>query len=80
MRGPGIAAADLPRLFEPFCRGRGVSAEAIPGSGLGLALVKHVVEGHGGRVEVSSRQGEGATFTLHLPAAPGGVAGEDVDD
>ncbi len=67
-RGPGVAAADLPRLFEPFYRGRGGSAEAIPGSGLGLSLVQHVVEGHGGRVAVDSREGEGATFTIHLPA------------
>ncbi len=67
-KGPGIAAADLPRLFEPFYRGKNGSVEAIPGSGLGLSLVKHIVEGHGGRVAVHSREGEGSTFTLHLPA------------
>ncbi len=66
--GPGIAAADLPRLFEPFYRGRSGSS-AVPGSGLGLSLVKHIVEGHGGRVTVVSKEGEGSIFTLYLPAA-----------
>ncbi len=74
-RGPGIAAADLPRLFEPFYRGKNGSTEAIPGSGLGLSLVKHIVEGHGGRVAVDTQEGEGSTFTLHLPAAAGVARG-----
>ena len=72
--GPGIASADLPRLFEPFYRGRNGASEAIPGSGLGLSLIKHIVDGHGGRVTVETRQGEGSTFTLHLPAASDGAA------
>ncbi len=73
-KGPGISAGDLPRLFEPFYRGQNGSASdlqsrAIPGSGLGLSLVKHIVEGHGGRITVASEEGAGSTFTLHLPAA-----------
>ena len=68
-RGPGVAAADLPRLFEPFYRGRNGTADAIPGSGLGLSLVKHIAEGHGGRITVATEEGAGSTFTLHLPAA-----------
>ena len=73
-KGPGIATADLPRLFEPFYRGQNGSASdnqsrAIPGSGLGLSLVKHIVEGHGGRITVASEEGLGSTFTLYLPAA-----------
>ncbi|MCP3961384.1 MAG: HAMP domain-containing histidine kinase [bacterium] len=67
-RGPGIAAKDLPHLFEPFYRGSNGSGEPIPGSGLGLSLVKHIVEGHGGRVEVATAEGEGSRFTIHVPA------------
>ena len=73
-RGPGIAAADLPRLFEPFYRGGNGSSAAVPGSGLGLSLVRHIAEGHGGRVTVRSEAGRGSTFTLHLPAAADGPA------
>ncbi len=74
-RGPGIATADLPRLFEPFYRGRGGTSDAIPGSGLGLSLVKHIAEGHGGRITVATEKGAGSTFTLHLPAAAARPAG-----
>lgn len=68
-RGPGIAAEDLPRIFEPFFRGRDASATA-PGSGLGLALVRQLAELHGGEVRVSRpASGPGAVFALRLPAA-----------
>lgn len=70
-RGPGIAPDDLAHVFEPFYRGRDLAAGRVPGSGLGLALVRHVAEGLGGRVSVTSRPGRGSTFTLCLPAAPG---------
>ena len=76
-RGPGIAAADLPRLFEPFYRGRNGSGEPIPGSGLGLSLVKHIAEGHGGRIEVATSEGEGSRFTLHIPVAGPREAGPE---
>ncbi len=66
-RGPGIAAADLPHLFEPFYRGDNSSDEQIPGSGLGLSLVQHIAEGHGGRIDVESSDA-GSRFTLQLPA------------
>jgi len=66
-RGMGIAPADLPHIFEPFYRGREVIDAQIHGSGLGLSLVKHVVEAHGGRVSVESTPGHGSTFVLHLP-------------
>ncbi len=68
-RGPGIDAEDLPHLFEPFYRGRDAAAGTIPGSGLGLSLVRHVVEHHGGRIEVGAPPAGGSRFTLHLPAA-----------
>jgi signal transduction histidine kinase len=71
-RGPGIPEEDLPHIFEPFFRGRRLAAGRVPGSGLGLSLVRHVCEAHGGRVSVTSREGHGSTFTLHLPAAPAG--------
>jgi signal transduction histidine kinase len=67
-RGPGIRREDLPHLFEPFFRGRDAAATSVPGSGLGLSLVRHTVEAHGGRVTVDST-GEGSAFTLRLPAA-----------
>ncbi len=65
--GGGIAPADLPHIFEPFYRGAGATARQIQGSGLGLALVRRIVEAHGGRVTVTSREGAGSVFTLRLP-------------
>ena len=67
-RGRGIAAADLPHVFEPFYRGRDAQERQIHGFGLGLALVRRTMEDHGGRVSVASTPGCGATFTLRLPA------------
>ncbi|HEX7124778.1 MAG TPA: ATP-binding protein [Thermodesulfobacteriota bacterium] len=64
--GPGIDPADLPRLFEPF-----FSKGKCDGTGLGLAIAKRIVEAHAGRIEVTSVPGEGAAFTVILPAASG---------
>lgn len=66
--GIGIAQADLGRLFQPFVRLAG--AEQAQGSGLGLALVKRLVELHGGRVEVTSAPGAGSRFAVTIPAPP----------
>jgi signal transduction histidine kinase len=73
-RGRGIAAEDLPHIFEPFYRGRYALERQIHGNGLGLSLVKRIADAHGGRVTVRSAPGEGTTFTLHVPAAPASAA------
>jgi signal transduction histidine kinase len=70
-KGPGIPKEERARIFEPFVRGREARAAQTHGFGLGLSLVKRVMEAHGGRVSVSSPPGQGAAFTLHLPAAGG---------
>ena len=72
-RGPGIDAADLPHVFEPFYRGRRAVERQIQGSGIGLSLVKKVAEAHGGIVRAESSP-RGTTFTLTLPAAANGPA------
>ncbi|HEV7645782.1 MAG TPA: HAMP domain-containing sensor histidine kinase [Pyrinomonadaceae bacterium] len=66
-RGRGIAARERSQIFEPFYRGKEVVEAQIHGNGLGLSLVKQIVEAHNGRVEVESRPGEGSKFTIKLP-------------
>jgi signal transduction histidine kinase len=68
-RGLGIGSVDIAHIFEPFYRGHEAVAAQIKGSGVGLSLVKQIVEAHGGRVTVKSTQGTGSVFTLHLPIA-----------
>jgi signal transduction histidine kinase len=63
--GPGVAALDRDRIFRRFSRG---GARASEGAGLGLAIVRAIAEAHHGRIELDSRPGEGAQFTLVLPA------------
>ena len=67
--GPGIVPDDLPHVFERFYRGHGVRAS---GSGIGLTVVRELVEAHGGSVGVSSTPGAGAAFTVRLPRASRG--------
>ena len=67
--GPGIALPDQKRIFDKFYRARDPLERTIEGSGLGLAMVKHIVVAHGGRISVASEVGHGATFTVALPAA-----------
>jgi len=68
-RGIGIPRDEQGRIFEKFYRVDSHAAGKTAGAGLGLALVKHFAEGHGGAVNVDSVPGEGSTFTIVLPAA-----------
>ena len=63
--GPGIPQEELPRVWDELYRGRG--ARGIPGSGLGLALVRAIVERHSGWVAIRSRHGQGTVVTVRLP-------------
>ena len=67
--GPGIAPEHLPRLTERFYRVDVTESRAQGGTGLGLALVKHILNRHRGRLTIDSAPGAGATFTAHLPTA-----------
>jgi signal transduction histidine kinase len=66
--GAGIAPEEQPRVFERFYKVD--HARQSEGTGLGLAVVRHTVEAHGGTVSVKSQQGKGSTFTISLPVKP----------
>jgi signal transduction histidine kinase len=66
-QGAGVAADDLPRIFQRYYRGQRHEGEGL---GLGLFIVRKLVEAHGGRIWAENRPGEGATFTFTLPVAP----------
>jgi signal transduction histidine kinase len=69
-RGIGIPRSEHRRIFEKFYRVETSLVHTTKGSGLGLALVQHITEAHGGHVELRSTPGEGSTFTLSLPVPP----------
>jgi two-component system OmpR family sensor kinase len=69
--GPGLSAADAERVFERFYRADPSRARTEGGAGLGLAIVNALAAAHGGSVEVDTAPGEGATFRVLLPLAPG---------
>ncbi|MBM3150994.1 MAG: HAMP domain-containing protein [Chloroflexi bacterium] len=70
--GPGIPAEDLPHIFERFYRAeKSRSRGKVGGFGLGLSIVYWIVTNHGGRIDVSSRDGSGTTFCIYLPQASG---------
>jgi signal transduction histidine kinase len=66
--GVGIDEADLPRLFDRFFRTSQATTAAVQGAGLGLTIARRIVQEHGGEIEVTSKPGQGSTFTVRLPA------------
>ena len=79
-RGVGISNADRSRIFEKFVRGDAATTLGVPGTGIGLAVSRQIVLRHGGDITVESTPGEGATFTIALPAdeAEGHATGVEV--
>ncbi|RAI40915.1 two-component sensor histidine kinase [Rhodoplanes roseus] len=77
--GPGIAPEHLPRLTERFYRADVAESRAQGGTGLGLALVKHIVQRHRGRLGIDSTPGAGATFTIRLPIVTAAPSGTKID-
>ena len=66
-RGPGVASEQAARLFEPYYRAPAIAGSGKDGVGLGLSIVKSIVEAHGGQVGVESRRGGGARFWFSIP-------------
>ena len=62
--GSGIDAADLPHIFKPFYRGRRAVDAQVRGTGVGLSVVRHVIDAHEGTIAVESRAGEGTTIVV----------------
>lgn len=69
-QGQGIPEAELSKLFQPFSKTSVKSTAGEKSTGLGLAITRKIVEGHGGRIWVESRVGEGSTFSFSLPLSP----------
>jgi signal transduction histidine kinase len=76
--GIGISTVDQQHLFDKFYQGVNTLTHKRGGSGLGLTIVKHLAELHGGHVAVQSKLGSGTTFTVRLPAAPSAVLPSEV--
>jgi signal transduction histidine kinase len=74
-QGLGIGAGERGLIFEPFVRGEEAKARQIRRRGLGLSLVKRIVEAHSGRISVTSTEGLGSTFVIALPAQRATAAG-----
>jgi len=70
-RGLGIPTHEHRDVFKRFVRGAGAKVHGIRGTGVGLAMVRHIVSAHGGEVDIESREGMGSTFTIVLPLQEG---------
>jgi signal transduction histidine kinase len=66
-RGPGIPLSEQRRIFDKFVRGSEARRLGIPGTGIGLAIVRHVAEAHRGRVELANHPEGGCVFKMILP-------------
>jgi two-component system phosphate regulon sensor histidine kinase PhoR len=66
--GFGIDPSEHRQIFRKFARGAAAREHGVKGTGIGLAMVKHIVDAHAGRVTVDSEPGRGSTFTIILPA------------
>jgi two-component system, OmpR family, sensor histidine kinase SenX3 len=66
-RGMGIAPREQSRVFDKFVRGEAAKDACIQGTGIGLAMVRAIVNEHGGEVHLQSEVGQGSTFTIRLP-------------
>ncbi|MGH7754749.1 MAG: sensor histidine kinase [Vulcanimicrobiaceae bacterium] len=73
-RGIGIPSAEYERIFARFGRASNARARGVAGSGVGLYIARKIIEVHGGRIEVASREGEGSTFTIALPRSGDAVS------
>ena len=71
----GISSEDLPRVFDKFYRVKNAQTRKITGTGLGLPIVKRIVEAHLGTVEVESQPGNGSKFRVYLPLEPSAKGG-----
>jgi signal transduction histidine kinase len=67
-RGFGIPLSERHQILRKFTRGSAAKAHGIKGTGIGLAMVKHIVDAHGGEIFIESEPGKGSTFTIQLPA------------
>jgi two-component system phosphate regulon sensor histidine kinase PhoR len=76
-KGPGVNVEERERIFERFYRAKAARNRPVRGSGIGLSLVKHIAEAHGGGIDVESELGKGSTFTVWLPVA---TETEEADD
>ena len=73
-RGPGIPEEEQRHIFDPFFRGRRAIQDQVHGTGLGLNLVKKIVEAHGGTIRVKSTPSKGTEFIVRIPGVPSGVS------
>jgi two-component system phosphate regulon sensor histidine kinase PhoR len=69
-QGPGIAPEDRKRIFQRFVRGKSATGKQVRGSGIGLSLVKHIADAHGGSIRVEAAKPHGCIFTLRLTRRP----------